>query len=510
MGTDFLTRLSGGFLKYRYWLLSLALFVLMGLHSYNGLWVGDFWEHSSVIRELALHPLHPQHPQLLINAPHAFYTPYHLIWALFSRWTGVSAISTLELAGMINLWLLLTGLFWFISAFKPRNRDGAAFYSLLFMLLLWGSLAWNYSGFYHLGTLGWVIPYPSTFAIALTFFALAINQRRIDTGRDLLLLPVFLIAIVVLLSHQITFIFLALGLISFSLRAPGRLWVELLKIGGLLALALGLAAFWPYYPFIQLLLGGSAVFHASNQDMYQHVIIRIWPASIGIPFLVLEGWRDHRQPLVWMFAGLLVIYIIGGVSGAYSYGRVISYMVVILDLIIALYVARWETKITIGGQPLQRSQAFFSIGFSLVLVILAFQSFISPLTGSLKPQMTNRYARFQFLSSYTKPDDVVLAPAGLNLYVPTFGGKVVAFDRPLAFVPDQTQRQEAVNRFFDLKDSQSDRIQTLQQYGVKYILLEKTADSNWESLRTQVAPFTDLIYRGKRYLLFSIDPARLP
>ena len=67
-----------------------------------------------------------------------------------------------------------------------------------------------------------------------------------------------------------------------------------------------------------------------------------------------------------------------------------------------------------------------------------------------------------------------------------------------------------MNRFFDLKDSQSDRIQTLQQYGVKYILLEKTADSNWESLRTQVAPFTDLIYRGKRYLLFSIDPARLP
>lgn len=509
MGTGILRHLAGWFLKYRYLLLSLILLVLMGVRSYNGLWVGDFWEHSSVLRELAARPLHPQHPQLQVDTPHAFYTPYHLAWALFSRFSTVDVIATLELAGIVNLALFLIGLWMFISSLKHNNRDGAAFYSLLLILLLWGARPWNYSGFYHLGTLGWVIPYPSTFAMAMAFIAMAINQQRLDRQRDLLLVPVFLIALVVLLTHQITFIFLALGLLAFSLRAPQGILVDLLKVGLALVLTFALAGSWPYYPFFQLLLGGTNVFHSGNQVMFQDVIFRVWPVLIGLPLLILAIQQNWRQPLIWMFTGLSLVYLFGWLTGAYSYGRVISYIALILQIIIAIFLAQWESKITSAGVPSPPSQAVFSGAILFLLVILTANSQLLPAFQGIALKTDDRYDRFQFLGSYTQRDDVILAPSGLNLFVPTFGGRVVDFDRPLAFVPDQAERKASVARFFTTQDSLVDRMETLKKYGVDYILLEKTESSNWSAMRSLIAPYAELVYRGKRYLLFSVNLAGL-
>jgi len=53
-------------------------------HTRNQLWVEDFWEHSAVVRELSTHLLHPKHPQLLLDAPHPFYSPYAVMVALLA------------------------------------------------------------------------------------------------------------------------------------------------------------------------------------------------------------------------------------------------------------------------------------------------------------------------------------------------------------------------------------------------------------------------------------------
>ena len=55
-----------------YAVVSAALVILLGLHTRNAQWNGDFWEHRAVVRELSTHPFSPQHPQLLVDAPHAF------------------------------------------------------------------------------------------------------------------------------------------------------------------------------------------------------------------------------------------------------------------------------------------------------------------------------------------------------------------------------------------------------------------------------------------------------
>ena len=498
---------AGWFLKYRYLLLCLILFILMGLRTNNGLWVGDFWEHSSVIRELATNPFHPKHPQLLSDAPHAFYSPYALALGLFARFTQRSSIETLALAGMVNLVLFLLGLYLFMAVVTPHHRSGVAFYTLLLILLFWGTAPWNYSGFYHLSNLGYVIPYPSTFSMALALIGLGMNQRRIQARREIWLLPIFLIAVIVLLTHQITFLFLAAGLVAMTLQAKSPFWIEALKITGILLLASAATALWPYYPFLKLVFSGSGVFHSENREMYRHVWIRTWPLLIGIPLLVVEARTNKRGPLVWMFLMLLGVYLLGTVIGAYSYGRVIAYLAFILDTLIAIYLVKLEMKLSPAASPVK--QMLFSIGFTALLIAVTFKPLIQPMMGSLQPEIGDRYEKYYFLTQHTGQYEVVLSDLNLSAMAPTFGGKVVAFYRPLAFISDQQERRDEVARFFSENATAEYSQKVINKYQAKYVLLEKTDTSNWEAIRARIAPFSELIYRGKRFLLFEVNPSKL-
>jgi hypothetical protein len=506
MKSDIFSRLAAWFLKYRYWLLCLVVIILVSFRIDNSLWVGDFWEHSSVIRELATHPLNPQHPQLLLDAPSAFNSPYHLVLALVSRWSGYSAVEVLARAGLFNLLLFFIGFYLFIGIVAPKERPGVAFYGLLLIMLLWGAAAWNFSGFYNLRNLGRIAPYPSMFAMGLSMVTLALNQYRLQTRRIIWLLPILFFATIILLTHQITFFFLAAGLAAMSLRARDSTMIDLLEVGGVLLTSLVLALLWPYYPFLRLLLGESAIYHASNQDMYNHVLIRTWPVLIGIPLLVLEGRRDWRSPLPWMFGMLLGVYLFGWITGAYSYGRVISYMAVILQVTIAIYLSQLEVKLFSSVKSPQFWQAAFSIGFMLLLAAFSFRPFVSPLLETVAPEDTNPLEKYYFLSQYTGQYDVILTQLPSSMVVPTFGGKVVAYDRPLAFVPDAMQRRQDVLRFFNPQTGEKEREAILKNYGVKFILLEKNELSDWETVRPLLAPFSELIYRGKRFLLYQVDP----
>jgi hypothetical protein len=97
------------------WYLGIAglLLFALALHTGNDQWIGDMWEHSAVVRELATNPVAPLHPQLAVDAPHAFYTPYHWIVAQLSRYTSLSAMGALGAARLVNAALFLTGLFLF-------------------------------------------------------------------------------------------------------------------------------------------------------------------------------------------------------------------------------------------------------------------------------------------------------------------------------------------------------------------------------------------------------------
>ena len=208
--------------RYRYLFLSAAVALLMLVHTSKRLWTADFWEHAAVVRELATNPLSPHHPQILSDAPHAFYSPYTVVAGWISRATGMDCVRTLAVLGFANLALLLSSL-WMFSVALLKRRE-AAFYVLLFTLVLWGPTAWMYSGFFHLHVLGDVLPYPSTFAAAIALLASAIYCKALRTGNHLWLIPVALVSLVVALTHPPTFIFFCVCIFSLTAGIPsGRL-----------------------------------------------------------------------------------------------------------------------------------------------------------------------------------------------------------------------------------------------------------------------------------------------
>ena len=340
--------------------------------------------------------------------------------------------------------------------------------------------------------------------MAISLWALWLNARRIETGLELLLLPIWLVAAFVLLTHSITFFFLAAGLAAFTWQSGQRFWGEILKIVALLLLAFGLAALWPYYPFLKLMLGESAVYHLSNRDLYQHLAVRTWPLWFGLPLLYLEFRRDSRRPLPWMFAALLAVYLLGWVTGAYSYGRVMSYLGILLQISMAGFLLKLENRLIEQRPAAPGRPALFSLGVTAALLLVTLPTQLIPVIKTVAPEDGNHLEKYLFLAEYTGQYDVILTDLPTSMIVPTFGGKVVAYDRPLAFVTDSAQRKTDVLRFYDPQTSAAVRWEILDKYQVKYILLEKKPEANWEAVRPLVAAYGDLIFRGKRFLLYQV------
>src|SRR5687768_10764802 len=132
-------------LKIRYPLLGLVMILAAIYQTQNADYLGDFWEHAAVIRELATHLVAPRHAQLDVNVPHEFYSPYAICLALLSRFFNWSPVFTLWTIGCVNLVLFLLSVLVFLRAlrrFTPSEEKWrpltAAFYFVLFSLFLWG------------------------------------------------------------------------------------------------------------------------------------------------------------------------------------------------------------------------------------------------------------------------------------------------------------------------------------------------------------------------------------
>ncbi|HOE27455.1 MAG TPA: hypothetical protein PK696_07160 [bacterium] len=484
----------------RYAILSAAVALLMFFHVSNRVWKGDFWEHAACVRELASRPLSPRHPMYLADTPHAFYSPYLLSVAVVSRVAGLGPIAGLTAAGIMNLILLLVSLRIFIGSCVEEEAEKTSFYTLLFILFLWGPPPWFWSGFLHMDVLGYVLPYPSTFSAALTFLSCAIYLRILRGARLTWFIPLYLTIPTVVLTHPTTALVLCAGLLAFTIgfrkTATRRI---LLLLAGAFAYSLLVVRLYPYYSFMDLLLGKGQVFHGDADDLYESLLPRTLPALIGI-IPLLRRFRDDRlDPLVLFFAFLVGIYLCCGLSGSTGYGRVIFYIVLLLQMALATSVARAEAHKKAGVA-------------ALLLAYLYLTSPMLPMQGlrsvlQYMPGRGSNYSDLLFLSTRTKQDDVVLSDIETSLMVPALGGKVVAYDRPVYWVDNRARKQDAA-LFFDPATGEEERMRILQKYGVDYILLRTGGDSAARAAPYLFFPFGDQVYRNQAYSLIRVDEGK--
>jgi hypothetical protein len=116
----------------------------------KGNWNGDFWEHSAVVNELSKNFFHPNNPIIKSEIPHAFFSPYSIFVALFSKITNLNAIQSLECFAFFNLIFFLISYHLFCKTFFKDNYIIVAPLSLFFILVFWGEGPFMWSGFLYI------------------------------------------------------------------------------------------------------------------------------------------------------------------------------------------------------------------------------------------------------------------------------------------------------------------------------------------------------------------------
>lgn len=518
----------------RFQILFLLLLLQVVTFCLQGIWVEDFWEHSAAVSELIRNPYKPDHPQLDVNAAHPFLNPYAFAVAQFARLFHVDAISALSIFGVINFCLFCYGLRAFIASLQIQtltnnlkslrvNNNTLTFYALLFILFLWGGNPWPYSGFFNYEIFFWNLTYPSTFIGGLSLLGLAFNARH-QLDHNYAYLPVLIaLTTTILLTHPLTAQFLLIGFFAqiFTPQAaqsahPVTRAVQfrcLIKIAIVFAASIAIATLWPFYPILDLFQGAAKVYDVSNGDMYFHFVTRTWPFMLLAPLFLWMLFKPALRPLLIIFGATASIYLLGYLTERYSFGRIISYTIIVIQIACAVAAFQFERWLQGSAPRIAR------VGQIATLLLLLFwashwaPSSINRLLTAANSVWLGRtvsnqiiYKDYLFLPSHIAPQAVVFADIETSWFIPSFEAKIVAADHPLAFVKDAEQRREDVIKFFEQQTSVQERTALLQKYQAKYLLLNKQLNTSWAQIYSQFSNSTSngVVFENEKFALIKL------
>jgi hypothetical protein len=519
---------------HRFQILFLLLLLQVVTFGLQGIWVEDFWEHSAAVGELIRHPFNPGHPQLNVSAAHTFLNPYTFVVAQFARLFQLDAISALSIFGVINFCLFCYGLHAFISSLQIHNptstlqsrhldNNALTFYALLLILFLWGGKPWPYSGFFNYEIFFWNLAYPSTFIGGLSLLGLAFNARHQFDRNYLYLAVLIALTTTALLTHPLTAQFLLIGFFA-QIFAPQPAqggqqvprsvqFIALSKLAIIFVASLAIATRWPFYPILELFQGASKVYDISNGDMYFHLLTRTWPFMLLAPLFLWMLLKPALRPLLIIFVATATIYGLGYVTERYSFGRIVSYTIIVIQIACAVAVFQFEHWLQ-GSTP--RIARVGQMATLLLLLFWASQwapSSISRLLTAgnsvwLGRTVSNQiiYKDYLFLPRHISPQAVVFADIETSWFIPSFEAKIVAADHPLAFVKDAEQRREDVIKFFEQQTTTQERTALLQKYQTKYLLLNKQLNTAWAQIYSQFSTTTSssVIFENEKFALIKL------
>jgi hypothetical protein len=202
---------------------------------------------------------------------------------------------------------------------------------------------------------------------------------------------------------------------------------------------------------------------------------------------------------------LSAVYVFGALSGKYTLGRVISYIVLLLHVAIADVVSDFELKMNRGHLVDCLRRWVVTAG------VVAFSLFLSwnSLNVTLLRAFSTRepvYGSYLFLSRLTGQYDVILSDIRTSWIVPTFGGKVIAALHPLAFVPDHEIRKSDLKKLFDEETTLAERRRIIKKYGANYVLLNKLTIANFQEPARVFESLGKFIFHSDSFMLIAVGP----
>jgi hypothetical protein len=397
----------------------------------------------------------------------------------------------LSVAATVNTALLVIGVWLLLRAFG----EAASAASVLFVMIILYGGAPGWANSYALSDLPWHEVNPSAFSFARVLISWAIF-RTIGAGeeRSQWLILVTALMTVAMLDHGMTGAFGIFGLYLLAMVPAGQRLRRLAAAAGITASVSVLCLLWPWYSFWNALrwTGDRDYWfdlYFLHQEFTRWIVPAVVCAALALPLI--------ERPLVrFSLAGGLLSVGLGlfsFVNHSPTFARFPMPGLIFFHIMVGLLVweigllrpSTWTERLRSIFAPLPRG-AYATIQVLLALVLVA--CLIPQLRDiARQPYLARPYLvrifhgkdrQLRLRESLTKllspvqENDVVLSDLQTSWLVPGINGKIVAALHYELFIPDQRQRRQDLEGFFD-DDSPSQRRKILQRYNVRWIVLNR-------------------------------------
>ncbi|MFI6015557.1 hypothetical protein ACIBAG_43510 [Streptomyces sp. NPDC051243] len=437
-------------------------------------WAGDLGVHAATVQRLRHSLVDPGNPLVDADTPSPYYSPWMLVLGCLARVTGFSVFVVLRVGALVGLGLLVTGVWRYVRTLSAHRAAPAL--AVLCLVFLWGTSLFTWSGFLGLNSLALTVSYPSVFALGLAFhlwawLAGAVHARPLGGWGAWLGLGA--LWAVILLCHQFSGVVASLGALAVVVAArPGRqVW---LRVGGGLAVAVGVLWVWPYYDFFALFGAGDEL-EAVHRGLYRDLVGRYWLVLPGVAALVVRWLQDRWDPLVLFFALGVVVVGAGGLSGHYSWGRALPAVVIPAQVAAALAAVGTGTGAGAAARWWRGGGAAVLAG---ALVVGAWTQvgtvgYVVPrgvLPGVVAGKYRAPWVGYRWVTPWMRYGDVVMARTFPARQLPAYGAYTVAPGYPDFFLPDEGRRAADVRRYFAAGTSGSARRGIVAAYRVRWVV----------------------------------------
>ncbi|MFF9043573.1 hypothetical protein [Streptomyces parvulus] len=429
-------------------------------------WIGDLGMHAATLQRLRHDLLHPGNPLVDADTPSPYYSPWTVPLGWLAGVTGFSVFTVLRIGAVVSLAVLATGVWRYARTLS--SRPAVPPLALLALVLLWGTTEFSWSGFLGLHSLALTVAYPSVLALGLAFHLWAWLTRAQGWGAWL---GCGVLWAVILLVHQYSGIVASLGALAVVIgarHAGRRVWA---RVAGGLALGLVVLWVWPYYDIFALFGAGDGMDEV-HRSLYRDLWARYWLVLVGVAALVVRWRRDRRDVLVLFFVLGLLVFVAGGVSGHWSWGRVLPAAVIPAQLAVAVEVGE-------AGRRVVRWVWAGVLGVALVVGawgqvgVLGYAVGPGVLPGVIAEKYREPWEGYGWITRWVGYGDVVMAREFPSRLIPATGAYTVAPGYTDFFLDDEGERVGAVRRYFSVGVegvSGSVRRGIEREYGVRWVV----------------------------------------
>ncbi|MGW4196012.1 hypothetical protein [Streptomyces sp. NPDC005004] len=457
------------------WAAAALVLVLMLLVIVRLPWAGDLGMHAATVQRLRHSLLNPGNPLVDADTPSPYYSPWMLLLGLLARVTGLSVFVVLRIGALVGLALLLSGVWRYVRTLSDHRAAPAL--AILCVVFLWGPDVFNWSGFLGLNSLALTVSYPSVLALGLSFhfWAWLTRALRADTGWPAWI-GLGLLWALILLCHQFSGVVASLGALAVVLAArPAR--ATLPRLGAALVAGIVLLALWPYYDFFALFSAGADL-EAIHRPLYSDLLPRFGLVLLGVVALVFRGRRDHRDVLVLFFVLGVLLFVAGGLTGHYSWGRALPAALIPAQLAAALEtVSASRRRVRLIWACLLG--VALGVGAWAQAGTLGYVIDRTDLPAPVAAKYRTPWVGYHWITPWVRYGDVVMARTTPSRQIPAYGPYTVAPGYPDFFLPDETGRDEAVTRYYAPTTGSATRLAIARRYGVHWVIGSPDTAEPW-------------------------------